>query len=106
MANVNALTKKKAKLEESLVNVETTTEAKVAELTAHCETAIKQMADRFQEKIDGVKNGVAGKKERLQEEIAEVNAELQKEIGALQAQIDAIRGTATTVVEVESDEVL
>jgi len=54
------------------------------------ETAKTELATAKQELI----NSATGRKERIVEGIADLDAEIQKEVGALQAQLDAIRGVA------------
>lgn len=58
--------------------------------------SVKQLQNKkasIQKQIDGAEALYQAKLVKLNEDMAGVNAELEVEIGALQAQIDAIRGT-------------
>lgn len=103
MANVKSLQTKKANLTEKLAKIETTTAEKIASLSKVHDELIQSLKQKHTDRIASIEEGIVGQKERLVEEITVVDTELQNEVGALQAQIDAIRGTATVV---ESDEVL
>lgn len=102
MANVKSLTTKKAALTEKLNKLTETTEAKIARLEkAHAEH-IADVNAKFEAKVNAARDGIVGARERLEEEIAKLDKELHAEIGALQAQIDAIRGVSASV-EVVAD---
>lgn len=106
MANVKTLQTKKANLTEQLTKIETNVETVVLKLTEAHQIKIAELNTAFDAKVKAQRDGIVGKKERLSEELANVNAELKAEIGALQAQIDEIRGTTTVDVEVETEEVI
>lgn len=113
MANVQQLQKKKIALQESLSKFEESNKKALDKLNAQ-EEALEKKAVKAEEVLRGLdenrkeietkkvefENSSVGRKERLVEEIASLEKQIQDEVGALQAQIDAIRGTVTTDGEI------
>ena len=109
-ANVKQLHEKKVRLSTQLENLTADTEAKivsleashttkVAELTTAFETNIAKLTEAKDLKVSATRVGITSRKEKLEAEIAEVDSTLQQEVATLQAQIEAIRGIAETVIE-------
>lgn len=108
-ANVKQLHEKKVRLSTQLENLTADTEAKivsleashitkVAELTTAFETNIAKLTEAKDLKVSATRVGITSRKEKLEAEIAEVDSTLQQEVATLQAQIEAIRGIAETVI--------
>ena len=107
--NVKQLHEKKVRLSTQLENLTADTEAKivsleashttkVAELTTAFETNIAKLTEAKDLKVSATRVGITSRKEKLEAEIAEVDSTLQQEVTTLQAQIEAIRGIAETVI--------
>lgn len=108
-ANVKQLHEKKVRLSTQLENLTADTEAKivsleashttkVAELTTAFEANIAKLTEAKDLKVSATRVGITSRKEKLEAEIAEVDSTLQQEVATLQAQIEAIRGIAETVI--------
>ena len=87
-----------ADTEAKIVAVETSHTTKVAELTTAFEANIAKLTEAKDLKVSATRVGITSRKEKLEAEIAEVDSTLQQVVATLQAQIEAIRGIAETVI--------
>jgi len=109
MANVKVLLARKEALKGSLEKFEESNAKDLAKIEAK-EVALNEKAVKAQALLDGLETAktelatakeelvstATGRKERIIEGIAELDAQIQEEVGALQAQLDAIRGVTPT----------
>jgi len=117
MANVKVLLARKEALKGSLEKFEESNAKDLAKIEAK-EIALNEKAVKAQALLDGLEtaktelatakeeliSSSTGRKERIVEGIADLDAEIQKEVGALQAQLDAIRGV-TPVADTQDEEI-
>ncbi len=107
--NVKQLHEKKVRLSTQLENLTADTEAKIASVEASHTTKVEELTTAFEAniaklteakdlKVSATRVGITSRKEKLEAEIAEVDSTLQQEVATLQAQIEAIRGIAETVI--------
>jgi len=95
--SVTQLTAKKERLSTQLEKIEETTATKVVALNKAHEERIEALNEAHTTKITATTDGVQGRKDKLAEEIADVETLLEQQVATLQAQIDAIRGISETV---------